>query len=173
MKLHFAASRLGFLFLLGAIVVGASSATIMHFKADFKGEWAFNESKSKLGEGRFRMNASKIKVTPDGDGMSIERTNASPNGEELTSTDKITFDGKTTEGTAFGNSKKKTTAAWSQDGESMTINSTILFERDGNSMEFKTTENWKLMDGGKTLSIESKTTSQRGETAATFVYDKK
>jgi hypothetical protein len=161
------------MFLLAAIVIGATSATTIMMKADFKGEWAFNEQKSKLAEGRFRMNASKIKVSPDGDGLAIERTTASPNGESATTTDKVALDGKQTEGTAFGDSKKKMTAAWSADGETLTINSTILFERDGNSMEFKTVENWKLLDGGKTLSIETTTTSQRGTTANTFVYDKK
>jgi hypothetical protein len=39
-------------------------------------------------------------------------------------------------------------------------------------MEIKGTENWKLLDGGKTLSIESTSVSTRGTFAAKAVYEK-
>lgn len=160
----------------GALLVGLAvffmSATVKFLAADFKGEWTFNESKSKLAEGRFRMNAKKIKITQDADAITIERTTAGQNGDDMVTSEKLTFDGKTTETTVFGNSKKKSTAAWSADGGQLTINGTIFFERDGNTFEIKTVEVWKLGEGGKTLSIEATTTSQRGTTNNTFVYDK-
>ena len=141
--------------LLLIIITGiTSAATIRMLNADFKGEWTFNEQKSKLAEGRFRMNAQKIKVTQEGDALAIERTSANQNGESITSTEKLTFDGKPTESTAFANSKKKSIATWSQDGQQLTINSTIMFERDGNQVEIKTVEIWKLTDNGKSLSID-------------------
>lgn len=166
MKSRFAA------IVLGGIAMIATAATII-VNADFKGEWAFNEGKSKLSEGRFRMNAQKIKVSADGDALVIERTSNSPNGESVTTSEKITTDGKQTESTVFGNSKKVSTAAWSASGEELTINATIKFERDGNTFEIKSVEVWKLLDGGKALSLDVTTTSQRGETKNTFVYDKK
>jgi hypothetical protein len=160
-------------FLLAGLTVFCTAATVRILNADFKGEWTFNEQKSKLAEGRFRMNAKKIKVTQDADGISIDRTNAAPQGgEDVTTNEKVTFDGKTAESTVFGGSKKKSTAAWSADGNQLTINSTIVFERDGNSFEIKVAEVWKLADGGKTLSIDYTTTSQRGTSNNTFVYDK-
>ncbi|MEO5998515.1 MAG: hypothetical protein ABIN89_17290 [Chitinophagaceae bacterium] len=149
-----------------------SAAAIIIATADFKGEWTFNEQKSKLAEGRFRMNAQKIKVTQDGDALSIERTSTSQNGDNLVSTEKLTFDGKTSESTAFGSSKKKSTASWSADGQQMTINSTIVFERDGNSTEIKIVEVWKLITDGKSLSVDYTSTSARGTSSNTFVYDK-
>ncbi len=148
-----------------------SATPIIVANADFKGNWTFNEQKSKLAEGR-RMNAQKIKVSADGDAMAIERTSVTQNGDNNVTSEKLTFDGKTSESTVFGNSKKKSTATWASDGQSMTINSTILFERDGNTMEIKTVEVWKLIDGGKSLSIESTSTSQMGTRTNTFVYDK-
>lgn len=169
----FTKRRLPLFLSLALLALITTSATVIHLNADFKGEWTFNEQKSKLAEGRFRMNAQKIKVTQEGDVLTIERTGNGPNGDPFTMTDKLTFDGKTSESTGFANSKKKSTASWSQDGNQMTINSTTAFERDGNTMEIKTVEVWKLIDDGKSLSIDSKTTSQRGETANTFVYDKK
>jgi hypothetical protein len=166
MKSRFAA------IVMGGIAIIATAATII-VNADFKGEWAFNEGKSKLSEGRFRMNAQKIKVSADGDALVIERTSNTPNGESMTSSEKITTDGKQTESTVFGSAKKLSTAAWSTSGEELTITSNTKFERDGNVFEIKSVEIWKLLDGGKALSLDVTTTSQRGETKNTFVYDKK
>jgi hypothetical protein len=39
-------------------------------------------------------------------------------------------------------------------------------------MEIKTTEIWTLMDEGKTLSIESTSTSSRGTNITKLIYDK-
>lgn len=163
-------SRFAALLLAGMAIVGTAATVIIN--ADFKGEWNFNEKKSKLSEGRFRMNASRIKVSADGEAIVIERTVNTPNGESRTSSEKITTDGKPSESTVFGNSKKVSTAAWGANGEELTINSTTHFERDGNTFEIKTVEIWKLLDGGKSLSIDNTTTSPRGETKNTFVYDK-
>lgn len=165
MKKRFAA-----IVLAGMAMIGTAATIIIN--ADFKGEWTFNEKKSKLSEGRFRMNAQKIKVTADGDALVIERTSNTPNGETRSTSEKITFDGKPSESTVFGNSKKVSTAAWSASGEELTINSTINFERDGNTFEVKTVEIWKLLDGGKSLSLDVTSTSPRGEMKNTFVYDK-
>jgi len=44
--------------LSAAAFVGTAAVLILN--ADFKGEWAFNEGKSKLAEGRFRMNATSV-----------------------------------------------------------------------------------------------------------------
>lgn len=169
-KPAFMKTRFAAIVLVGIAILGSAASLIVN--ADFKGEWTFNEQKSKLSEGRFRMNAQKLKVTADGDALVIERTANTPNGETRTTSEKITFDGKSTESTIFGNAKKVSTAAWSASGEELTINSTINFERDGNTIEIKTTEIWKLLEGGKALSIDATSTSPRGETKNTFVYDK-
>lgn len=158
--------------LLAGFAILFSAATIKR-NADFSGEWKFNESKSKLGEGRFRMAPQTLKVTQDAaTSVSIERNSTTPNGDNVSSTEKLTFDGKEAESTVFGNSKKKSTASWSSDGNAMTIQSTIFFERDGNTFEIKVTEVWKLTDGGKTLTIDYTSVSQRGTNNQTFVYDK-
>ena len=155
--------------MLAGIAIICTSATIV-INADFKGEWTYNEKNSKVPEGRFRP-ASKIKVTQDADAINIERTNSGPNGD-FTSAEKITFDGKTAESTGFGGSKRKSAAAWATGGNEMTINSTIVFERDGNTFEVKITEVWKLINDGKSLSIESTSVSQRGTVNQSLVYDK-
>jgi hypothetical protein len=164
--------HLSFLLVLLVSAVCAN-ASVIFANADFKGEWSFNEQKSKIAEGRFRMNAQKIKVSNEGGALVIERQSTTPNGDNFTTSEKLTFDGKTAESTSFGNSKRKSTASWSQDGKQMTINSTIAFERDGNQFEVKITEVWKLSDDGKSLSIDYTSESQMGTSNNTFVYDKK
>ena len=166
------ASRKFFTIISAGLLLMGSTAAFVIAKADFKGDWAFNEGKSKLGEGRFRAAPQKMKVTGEGESVTIERTSNTPNGETMTSFEKLSFDGKAAESTVFGSMKRSSVGAWSANGEEMTINSTISGERNGQTFEFKVTEVWKLLDGGKTLSIDYTSVSQRGTNNQTFVYDK-
>ena len=114
----------------------------------------------------------KIKVDGQKDSLSVQRFSTSQDGNEVTYNEKLAFDGKETESTLFGNSKKKSVAKWADDGQSLTVNSTINFERDGQSMEIKITEIWKLLESGKVLSLESTSTSQMGTNTTNLLFDK-
>jgi hypothetical protein len=140
-------------------------------KANFSGSWKLNEQKSDLGQYGGRMTARTLKLEQKDDGLSIERV-TNFNGEDRTSTEKLSFDGKENENTVFGTTKKKSTAKWSDDGQTLTVNSVIVFERDGQSMEIKSTETWKLINDGQNLSFESTSTSQMGTNTVKAVYDK-
>jgi hypothetical protein len=48
----------------------------------------------------------------------------------------------------------------------------MVFEFNGESNEIKTVENYSLTDG-KLMTIDSKSTSSRGERVTKLVYDKK
>ena len=139
-------------------------------KTDFSGSWKLNESKSQMGEGRGRMAATKMKITQEAAMLSNEKTSVRQSGEEVTTTEKVTFDGKETDNSA-NNRQKKSMASWSADGKVLTVNSTTIFERDGNTMEIKSVEIYKP-GTDNTFTIESSSTSQRGEFKATLVYDK-
>lgn len=56
--------------------------------------------------------------------------------------------------------------------DAMTIEATTSFDRDGQTVEIKLKETWKLGDGGQTLTIESNSTSSFGENSMKLVYDK-
>ncbi len=157
-----------FLF-LGAFLL-FSSATFAQ-KVNFSGTWTFNEDKSELGEGRFRRAATKLTIKQEGNNMSIERVSQRRDGEEFTSTEKYTLDGKECENPAF-NTTRKSTVTWSEDGKSLTIASTMVFEREGQETEMKSSEILTLTDNGKSLSISSTSMSPRGEMKRTYVYDK-
>jgi hypothetical protein len=149
-----------------------TAATTIINAVDFSGEWKLNEQKSDLGQfGRGA--ARKIKVNGvQANEISFERTSTNQAGEEVVRKEKLTFDGKETESIGFGNSKRKSTAKWSDDGQAMMVNATIMLDRNGEITEIKQKETWKLADNGQTLSIESNSVSSFGENNMKLVYDK-
>jgi hypothetical protein len=157
---------------LSAAFITLCAVTVNAQKANFSGEWKLNEQKSTLGQYGGRMAAKKLKLNGQTDSLSIQRTATSQDGNEVTMNERLTFDGKETESTLFTNSKKKSTAKWSDDGKSLNVNSTITLDRNGETIEIKVTETWKLADDGKALTIESTSNSSFGTNTMKLVYDK-
>ncbi|MGI8633834.1 MAG: hypothetical protein ACR2KZ_00375 [Segetibacter sp.] len=52
------------------------------------------------------------------------------------------------------------------------VSSNTACERNGETLEIKGTENWKLLDGGKILFIESTSVSTRGTFTVKAIYEK-
>ena len=156
-----------------AVFCICTSATIIN-SVNFSGEWKLNESKSELGQFGGRGAAKTIKVvSSDANGISTERISTNQNGEEVTRKESLTFDGKESESAGgFGNSTRKATAKWSDDGQSMIINAVMTFDRDGEKMEIKQKETWKLGDNGQTLTIEANSSSSFGDNNTKLVYEK-
>ena len=158
-----------FLFFLLAPAVFLSF-TFLPDHANFSGDWKLNEGKSDLGQFGGRFTPTALKVDQKADAITISRTRPGFNGGDPTTTSlTYTFDGKETESTGFGNSKMKSTAKWSDD-QTLVINSTTLFERDGQTTEIKANETWTIKDGS--LSVVTVSTSPRGETTVKAAYNK-
>lgn len=142
-------------------------------RTDFSGQWKLNESKSEFGDFGARLAAKSIKVEQKDDAITIAKTSTNRQGEDVTRSETLTFDGKEVESTGgFGNSKRKSTAKWSDDGKTLVINYTLTFERNGETNEIKGTETWTVSDDGKTLSLKTDSSSPQGEFSTTAVYDK-
>jgi len=139
-------------------------------RANLSGEWKLNEGKSELGDFGARFAARTIKIEQKDNEITISKTAPSFQGGENTTTETLSFDGKVSETTAFGNSKKQSTASWSDDGQTLTIKYSIKFERNGETSEFKGTETWSLKDGS--LNLQTVSSSPRGENTTKAVYDK-
>ena len=138
---------------------------------NFSGKWKLNEAKSDLGQ--FANFATKlIEVQQYADSMSISRTAASFDGNDAITIERLTFNGKESESTLFGESKKKSTASWSQDGTTLTITYNIKMEFNGQSNEIKGTELWTMADEGKMLTVKNSASSSFGEFETTSVYEK-
>jgi hypothetical protein len=139
-------------------------------RASFAGDWKLDEAKSELGEfGGFA--AISIKAEQKDNDITITRVTPGFNGgDPMTSTLTLPYDGKVVESEGFAGSKRQSSAKWSEDGKTLTINTTMKFERDGESFEFKSTENWTISGG--LLSIATNSTSPRGDSSTKAVYGK-
>ena len=148
-----------------------SAFTVLKPPTNFSGEWKLNEGKSELGQ--FPQFApKKLKVAATDTSAAVERVSTGQDGQERSSKETLSYNGRETESTVFGTMKKKSAVKWSDDGKSMTVAGAILFERDGQSNEIKTTEVWKLFDDGKSLMVSSNSSSSFGDNAMKMVFDK-
>lgn len=156
-------------FLLAPIFLFAFVSKPDH--ANFSGEWKLNESKSDLGQ--FANFATRtIKTNQTSDSIQIARTAPSFTGEDYTTSETLSYDGKETESNLFGNSKKKASSKWSDDGRSLTITYTLYLDFNGQTTEISGKEKWTLSDGGNTLTLENNSTSSYGDLATKAVYEK-
>jgi hypothetical protein len=152
-------------------VAGLLSFTTMADRPNFTGDWKLDESKSELGDFGGRV-ARSLKADQKDNAITITRTTPGFNGgDPVTTTITLTYDGKVTESEGFGGSKRKSTASWSADGSTLTINNTTTFERDGQTSEFKSTETWTVTKDGL-LSVVAHSNSPRGESTTKAIYHK-
>jgi len=146
---------------------------------NFSGEWKLNESKSDL-TGQFplcifggdRMRSKTMKIATHADFLTVDVAGSSVDGELVTRQEKLTFDGKESEITFVGTPRDRSAARWSDDGQTMTVNSLRSFDTTGETADFKVKEVWKLINGGKSISIQVTSSSSSGEKTMKLVYDK-
>jgi hypothetical protein len=146
---------------------------------NFSGEWKLNESKSEL-IGQFplcifggdRMRSKTMRITAQADFLTVDAASSSPDGALVTRQEKLTFDGKESEVMYVGAPREKSAARWSEDGQTMIINSVRSFDPNGKTADFKVTEVWKLINGGKSISIQVHSSSASRENTMQLVYDK-
>jgi hypothetical protein len=160
------------LILVGLLILFFVQVSAQNGTVNFSGTWALNESKSKFGDGPFRMAASTLIVKQDGNNLSVERTMNGPDGQEMKMTAKYTLDGKECENSGMMDMKTKSTVTWSADKKSIIVASSTLFSMNGDNMEMKSSESWKL-EGDKTLRIDAVNGTPDGDMKTSAVYDKK
>ena len=141
-------------------------------QSNFSGSWAFNESKSNLGDGPM-MSATSMAVKHEANLISMDIVQPSFDGGDMKMSDKYTLDGKESVNQGMMNSTVKTITTWSDDKKVLKFAKTILFDMNGEKMEIKSNEDWALSDDGKTLTVKSAMTSPMGDMSRTLVYDKK
>jgi hypothetical protein len=140
---------------------------------DFSGEWKLNESKSDMGQ-YAPIVPLKLKVEQKADTMAITKTNPGMDGGgEVTASETLGFDGKLVETNVTpGNSKRKASAKWSDDGKTLTITYTLMMDFNGQVTEIKGTETWALSNEGKTLTTTNTSSSSFGDNTYKGVYEK-
>jgi hypothetical protein len=149
-------------------------------KTNFAGNWAFNQSKSDMGQppqgggqgGGMRMGGN-FSVKQEANLLTVERTRTGQDGTTTTTTEKYTLDGKESVNTN-PRGESKSTVTWSADGKTLTIVTSSTFTgQDGTARTMTSTAEWTLVDA-KTLSVKTSRPGQNGETTTTtMVYDLK
>jgi hypothetical protein len=143
-------------------------------KTNFAGSWAFNQSKSDLGQsaqgGGQRMGGGNISVKQEANLLTVERTRTGQDGTTTTITDKYTLDGKESVNTN-PRGESKSIVTWAADGKSLTIVTTRTMNMNGETREMKSTAVWTLTDA-KTLTVNSTSTTPNGDRVTKMVYDK-
>lgn len=158
-----------FVFLLAPAFLFAFTTKPDH--ANFSGDWKLNKDKSDLGQFADYATTS-IKAVETNDSISISRTAPSFQGGENTTTETIPFDGKEAHSKLFGESTKTSTMKWSDDGQTFTITYKLMLDFNGQQTEINGTETWSLSDGGKTLTLDSKSSSSFGDLSTKAIYEK-
>jgi hypothetical protein len=179
-------TRTGILRILSLTVILAfllPAMTNAQGKANFAGNWTYNESKSTQppagggggGGGRGGFGGGNIVATQEANLLTVATTRTGQDGTPMTTTMKYTLDGKETKNTTpgFGGGdpmEVPSTATYSADGKSLTIVTTRTF----GDQTMKTTEVWTLTNAS-TLTITSTRPGFNGGEATTTnrVYDKK
>ena len=148
-------------------------------RANFSGEWNLNEAKSGikdfpvciLGEGD-RIRSKRMRIAEKETFLLVESTSSTSDGSPITREERLAFDGKESKTTIVGWPREMSTAKLSNDGQTMTVNFSKSFPKSGEKADFNVTEVWKLINGGKSISIHVNSKSTACERAMTLVYDK-
>lgn len=148
-------------------------------RTSFSGEWNLNEAKSGiedfpvciLGEGD-RIRSKRMRIAEKETFLLVESTSSSSDGPPITRQEKLAFNGKESKTTIVGWPREMSTAKLSNDGQTMTVIFSRSFQNSGEKADFIVTEVWKLINGGKSISIHVNSKSTDGERAMTLVYDK-
>ncbi|HTE23085.1 hypothetical protein [Flavitalea sp.] len=156
------------------VIISHGLTSMAAARANFSGKWKLNESKSEPGQFGTGdkvcldwLAASKtMKIAGQADFLTLDLA-ISLEGALVTRQEKLNFDGKENEDTFFGGTKKST-VKWSDDGQTMTVNSVITIR----GTEIKVQEVWKLINDGKSISLQANSNSIFGENNMKLVYDK-
>lgn len=145
-------------------------------RTNFSGEWKLNKSKSDLA-GKFpvcifwegdRVFSKTMKIIEYNGFFTIHVTSSSPEWEPVKKQEKLVFDGKERKATVFGWPRDESTARWSDDDQTMIVNSFKSFYTKGKAPDVKVREVWKLINDGKSLSVQV----NAGEDIRKLVYDR-
>lgn len=142
------------------------------YPVNFSGKWIFNEEKSKVGNNGVGNLPNEIEIDQDDDLLHVKKLVVAEFGDDQRINEDILLDGTEIK-SVFMNSPRTSKAGWDEGSGSVMISSTVKMNRGGRSLEMKSSEEWSLMEGGKTLKIAQTSTGFRGgENKVTLIFEK-
>ncbi len=120
-------------------------------KTDFSGTWTLKDQKSISGILYGNGVPKQVKATQTKDDLTLETISANAQGEDVTTTESLSFNGKAFETTTSSKRKKSVTLKWAKDGKTFNRVSDLSQTVDTNKVEIRYTDTWSLEDGNLIL----------------------
>lgn len=140
---------------------------------NFSGEWILNEYESKIENAGGGNIPYKLNIIQKEKEMQISSTSIVEWADDVTTHQTLTLDGQANNSTVFNNSPRIQKLSWSENRDSLFINSKTQFNFGGNPFEVTGKESWILKRKGKKLEINQTVTTSRGVRNSILVYDNK
>lgn len=147
------------------LVLFLFSISSMAKQVDLSGTWNLNKEKSTLNE-QFSMAPGKMVLSQTSDSLNVEK-HSEFQGQEYTIKDRFALDGKECINKGWMDSKKTSTLAWSEDGNTLTVSSKVPMQ-DGGEVSIK--ETYQIEENR--LKVVVSASSSMGEMTETYVLDK-
>ena len=156
-------------FSLAVLMIVAVSVFAGDGKSSFSGVWKLNKEKSPPANSQIFL--SKISFTIKNDSLFTVRTYENTNGEIYPFNENLTMDGKEYKIVIY-DMPRKAKAHWSEQGNSLVIESTTTFRRDSGDEDFSSTETWNTVENGTQLTFDYIAKLSSGESKGTYYFIK-
>ena len=140
--------------------------------ADFSGDWVIDEDRSSFGNMGAGFAPARIEVVQKEGKLSVKTTRITEMTDDQVTEETLSLDGSESK-SQFMNSPRVTRAHLSDARDEIAINSTVSFAWAGNGAKMTVNETWRLLDGGRRLSIKRSSSSPRGNQEMTMIFDKR
>lgn len=147
----------------------------LHFEpkpADFSGDWVLDEDRSDMGRMGLGFAPARLGVVQKDNSLAVRTTRIVESADDQVTEETLSLDG-TESKSEFRNLPRVTTARLSGNGDSIVIESTLASIRGPEGPKTVITDSWRLLDGGRHLSIQRHMTSPRGEQSMTMIFDRR
>lgn len=114
---------------------------------------------------------SKITIEQKDGVLTVKRTRAGMQGEDVTTNEMLTEGKEST--VDIGPMKKKSVLKWAADGQSFTLTYAITGDFGGGPFEWKGSEIWTIGTDGKSFTLAGSLSTPQGDLSTKAFYDKK
>jgi hypothetical protein len=132
-------------------------------KTDFSGTWILKDQISISGTLYGNGVPKQIKVTQTNDNLILESITSNAQGQDITTTENLAFNGDKFEATTASKRKKSVTLSRDQEGTTFTRTSDLSQITDTNKIEIRYTDTWSLEDGKKLILLRKAENFANGE----------
>ena len=141
-------------------------------KANFSGEWLFNQESSTLDNAGVGFIPSSLKILQNDSILTVQRTIISEFSMDRIMTDTLVLDGKDYASEMF-HSPRTMRSFWSPYKDTLIVESKTMLTRGGQKSEMTLNEFWTIKEQGVVLSINQVSNSSFGKRNITLIFDKR